>query len=294
MHTTVIGSYPLKYDELGSNAIEQAVEEQISAGINIISDGQTRADMISMYAGVLNGMEVKNGKMRITEKISTIDVSKFVEDFKLAKDIAGKRAEVKAILTGPLTLASISTLNTLAYKGYWDKKLYKDISSALLNIALELEKAGARHFQIDEPYFSVKMPKEAIEAVENITTQLHEEVTLHVCGDITKIFDDLLKLNGIKILSHAFANNPENLSVISREKLESSGKILGFGCINISSERVEKEEEVLDLVNKSINLVGIENIVIHPDCGMRMLPKEVAKEKLITMCKAVQRIKETK
>jgi 5-methyltetrahydropteroyltriglutamate--homocysteine methyltransferase len=57
---------------------------------------------------------------------------------------------------------------------------------------------------------------------------------------------------------------------------------------------VEKEEEVLDLINKSINLVGIENIVIHPDCGMRMLPKEVAKEKLITMCKAVQRIKETK
>jgi 5-methyltetrahydropteroyltriglutamate--homocysteine methyltransferase len=288
MLTTVIGSYPLNYDILGSKAIEQAIEEQISANIDIVSDGQTRTDMISVYAGVLRGMEVKNGKMRIVGKISTGNISKFVEDFKFAKSIAGKRAEVKAIITGPVTLASLSTLNTLAYKGYWDKKLYNDISSALLNLALELEKAGAKHFQIDEPYLSVKMNEISKEVIESIAMQLQCEVTLHVCGDISKIFDKLLTLEGVKILSHAFSGNPENLSIISREKLENANKILGFGCVNISSEQVEEEKEIADLIKKGINLVGIENMIVHPDCGMRMLPKEAAKKKLVNMCRAVK------
>jgi len=293
MRTTVIGSYPLKYDELGSKAIEQSVEEQISAGIEIVSDGQTRADMVSMYAGVINGMEVKNGKMRIIGKISVGDVSNFLEDFKLAKSTAGNRAEVKAIITGPATLASLSALNTLAYKGYWDKKLYRDISSALLSISLELEKEGAKHFQIDEPYFSIKFQKDIFkEAVENIATQIHGEVALHICRDITKIFDELLNFNGIKILSHAFSGNPENISVISSEKLKNANKILGFGCVNISSETVEKKEEIIDLIKKGIDLVEFENMIIHPDCGMRMLPKEIAKEKLTNMCKAVKEIEE--
>ena len=291
MKTTVIGSYPLKYDELGSKAIEQAVEEQISAGINVVSDGQTRADMVSVYSGVLKGMEVRNGRMRIIGKISVGDVSKFVEDFKFAKEVAGERAEVKAILTGPATLASLSVINTLAYKGYWDRKLYKDISLALSDIVAELEKNGAKYFQIDEPYFSVNFQMDLFkEALENIFTQIHGEVALHVCGDITKVFDELLSFKGVKILSHAFSGNPENLSVISREKLENANKILGFGCVNISSEQVEEEKEIADLIKKGINLVGIENMIVHPDCGMHMLPKEAAKKKLVNMCRAVKEI----
>lgn len=289
MHTTVIGSYPLDYDKLGSEAIRQSVEDQISAGVEIVSDGQTRSDILSVYESVLQGIKNKEGKMRITGKITSIENSKLIEDFKFAKSIAGKR-EVKAILTGPSTLLSFSVLNTIVYKGFWDKNLYKDVSKALLDIALELEKAGAKHFQIDEPYFSVKMSKEFQEAVENIATQLHGEVSLHVCGDITKIFDQLLKIRGVRILSHAFAGNPENLSVISRDNLESSNKILGFGCINVSSEELEEEKEVIELIKKGADLVGPENMIIHPDCGMRSLSREIAKEKLLVMCKAVKEL----
>ena len=292
MYTTVIGSYPLKYNELGADAIRRSVEEQISAGIKIVSDGQTRTDMISMYAGAIGGMEIKNGKMRIVDKLTLKDASKFLEDFKYAKNVAGSRASVKAIFTGPTTLANLSTLNTLAYKGYWDKKLYRDISIALMNIALELEKAGAKYFQIDEPYFSIKMIENASqEAVENIATQIHGEISLHVCGDISKIFDKLLKFNGIKVLSHAFSEFPENFQVISQEKLENMNKILGFGCVSIT-DRIEEEKEIIDLIKKGIKLVGIRNMIIHPDCGMRFLPKEVAKCKLINMCKAAKVIEQ--
>jgi 5-methyltetrahydropteroyltriglutamate--homocysteine methyltransferase len=177
MRTTVIGSYPLRYEELGPQAVARSVEEQVAAGVELVSDGQTRADMVSVYAGVLDGTKMKaetglnEKKLHITGRVSLRDPSIFVEDFLLARNVAGGRAQVKAIVTGPVTLAFSSILETKAYKGYRDRSLYADLSSALLGVAKELEKAGARHFQIDEPFFSVGAPMDlAQEAVENIAT----------------------------------------------------------------------------------------------------------------------------
>ena len=66
--TTVVGSYPavpkvqslFNYCKTGQDpyaeSIREAVEAQISAGIDIISDGQTRNDMIKLYATKLGGI----------------------------------------------------------------------------------------------------------------------------------------------------------------------------------------------------------------------------------------------
>ncbi len=42
MHKTVIGSWPVFYGEHGKAAIRMAVEDQVAAGVDVISDGQTR------------------------------------------------------------------------------------------------------------------------------------------------------------------------------------------------------------------------------------------------------------
>jgi len=299
MRTTVIGSYPLKFDELGPEAVRQAVEEQIAAGMQLVTDGQTRGDMISVYAGVLKGTELKaekgspggERKLHITGKVELGDPSMFVEDFLLAKKVAGGRAEVKTALTGPMTLAFSSIIDTKLYKGYRDRALYSDISGALHGIARALERAGATRLQVDEPYFSVGVPMElARPAVEAIATGFKGEVALHACGDVSKVFDSLLAFRGIRMLSHGFAGNPGNLGLLSREKLEKAGKLLGFGCIDTASERVETEKEVLGLLKKGADAVGAENMVAHPDCGLRVLPLEVARRKLRVLGEAARRV----
>jgi 5-methyltetrahydropteroyltriglutamate--homocysteine methyltransferase len=294
MRTTVIGSYPLSYGELGPRAVIRAVEEQIAAGVQLVSDGQTRADMVSAYAGVLKGAELKGGgadrKLHITGKIGSGDCSGLLDDFGLARRTAGKRAEVKAVLTGPVTLAFSSVLDTKEYGGYRDRMLHMDTSEALLGLARRYGEAGARHLQIDEPFFSVGVPMElAKEAVEHLAGGFDGECALHVCGDVSKVFDGLLDFKGIKVLSHAFAGNPQNIGLVSRRKLAGAGKMLGFGCIDTASERVEGVEEVLALIRKGIELAGRENLIIHPDCGMRALPHAAAKAKLEAMCGAARR-----
>jgi len=291
--TTVIGSHPQNYDVLGPQAIVRSVEEQVSAGVELVSDGQTRGDMISVYAGALKGLELRGDgadrKMFISGKIGPGDFSWMIDDFVLAKKTAGARAAVKAGMTGPVTLAFSSILDTSEYEGYRDRRLYMDIAGALRRLARGYTEAGASHLQIDEPYFSVGVPMElAREAVEHLAAGFSGETALHVCGDVSKVFDRLLHFKGVKVLSHAFAGCPSNLGLVDRGKLEDAGKILGFGCIDTASERVETAGETVTLIRKGIAIAGRENIVIHPDCGMRALPHDVASAKLKAMCLAAR------
>ena len=59
--TTVIGSHPVVGD--GDEAVKAAVLDQIEAGIDIISDGQTRKDMIAYFADHIPGFKVEDGKV---------------------------------------------------------------------------------------------------------------------------------------------------------------------------------------------------------------------------------------
>ena len=64
--TTVVGSYPVVkgsglktlFDPLKS-AVETAVADQLAAGIDIISDGQVRGDMIQAFSGKLPGSRAR-------------------------------------------------------------------------------------------------------------------------------------------------------------------------------------------------------------------------------------------
>jgi 5-methyltetrahydropteroyltriglutamate--homocysteine methyltransferase len=79
--TTVVGSYPVVrgkglralLDPL-SHAVETAVADQLEAGIDIISDGQVRGDMIGMIAGALPGIKNRDvtGTVRAPTKPITL------------------------------------------------------------------------------------------------------------------------------------------------------------------------------------------------------------------------------
>jgi 5-methyltetrahydropteroyltriglutamate--homocysteine methyltransferase len=86
MLTTVIGSYPLNYSELGPDAIKTAVSDQLEAGIDIISDGQTRCDMIEYFASAIDGYSYA-GKSFINGQIGTAIPSCSSTTLKLAKTL---------------------------------------------------------------------------------------------------------------------------------------------------------------------------------------------------------------
>lgn len=285
MFTTVIGSYPLSYGELGKDAIIRSVSDQVDAGIQLVSDGQTRYDMIEYFARAIKGYSYETRSI-ISGKIGKGSPEILLEDLEIAKGIA---PHVKGIITGPVTLVFSSEIKGY-YKGYRDEAVYVDTAEALLDIAQALEENGAEWIQIDEPYLSVGAPMViARKAVESIALNLKVPVALHVCGRVTKIFKELLQWEGVKMLSHAFMGD-DNMEILSLKELWSSDKMLGLGCIDTKSAKIEEVEDIEKLIRIALEKIPKERIAVHPDCGLRLLPREVAFEKMKRMVIAAERV----
>ena len=60
-------------------------------------------------------------------------------------------------------------------------------------------------------------------------------------------------------------------------------KKVGFGCVDSSVNEVDDINDIENLVSKAIEIVGKDNLILDPDCGLRRAPKDVAFEKLRLM-----------
>ncbi|WP_342770907.1 MULTISPECIES: methionine synthase, partial [unclassified Methanoculleus] len=214
--TTVVGSYPVVkgsgilalMDPL-KHAVEVAVAGQIDAGIDIISDGQVRGDMIRAFTSHLPGIRGSSviGKVQPARQPITLADTKYA---------LSRHPKVKGILTGPSTLAHGLSIETPFYRNR--DELVLDLAQALAVEAGYLQDAGITLLQVDEPIFSTGAANIAVgrEAVNAITARLRVPVCLHVCGNLGTVIDDILRAN-VTVFDFEFANNPGNLEVISKK-----------------------------------------------------------------------------
>lgn len=310
--TTVVGSYPTHSFEahtfnekisesLGlfdsyKKAIIESVTAFVESDIDIICDGQVRGDMVKIFASKINGFKIEDNtsyiKGKITPAAHPISVKDFNLAFKTAKslnkkfklnasleDIYNHEAKgVKGIITGPTTLIHSSIIEN--FYSNKENAIY-DMAKALLVEAKELEKAGACAIQIDEPFISTGAEDINVSkmAVETISEELDIPVILHVCGDLKDVMSSLLKFN-VDILDFEFSGMSQNIGTLKKEWKNNSDKQIGIGCINTKMESVDNIENVKQTVKDVNEIIKKDNLIIDPDCGMRMLESEISKGKL--------------
>ena len=306
MRSTVVGSFPAEesspsnfkdklLNALGSydpfkEAIESSVIAQLDAGVDIISDGQVRGDMVSIFTKYIPGMKIEDGNTLIVSKIRNPTKEISIKDMKYAKKVmkeyyGGKIPEgkgIKGIITGPNTIVHSSRIESF----------YKNKEDAIIDLAHSLKfevdaiakKVEPVYIQIDEPFLSTGMVdmKTAREAIDIIHDGLEIPLGMHVCGILSDAFKDLAKFN-IDILDMEFAGNDVNLGVLEENASLLANKKVGFGCIDSSVHTVDAIEDIDGLVSKAIEIVGKDNLLLDPDCGLRRSPKDVAFEKLRLM-----------
>ena len=134
-----------------------AIDEQATAGMDLLTDGQIRwHDPVSHVAIGLAGFRVE-GLLRYfdtntyyRQPAATGPIGRersfLVDAYRFAAAAAAPRP-VKAIVTGPLTIARLA--RDPRHRGVRDLSL--QIASALSREILDLEAAGAAWIQIDEP-----------------------------------------------------------------------------------------------------------------------------------------------
>ena len=293
---TLVGSFPESSSPL-RKAIREVVDLQLYYGVDLITDGEMRSNMIQYFEQIPGLERIGNG-LRIVGKVKPMQRDKMDDFYKIIdyktvqsilKSMGKESVRTKITITGPMTLgtacASADINSTLKHYDLDDEKtLYSDFSRALLPLTQRALNIGA-HVQIDEPLLSTGQVslESAKEILKDFTSCLpffsiaEERVSCHVCGSIKSVsglYDVLLGLD-IPILSMGFSGEKEkeNFDIISGESLEEHCKKLAAGFI--SNINVEDERIIVERYNRIEEKAGRKNIrYVSPDCGFKMTPLE--------------------
>lgn len=302
--TTTIGSFPQttelrkvradykagrisqkEYENFINSEIKKAIEIQEELGLDVFVHGEfERTDMVEFFAEKLQGFAItKNGWVQsygsrcVRPPIIYGDVWRdkplILKETLYAQSLTKK--PVKGILTGPVTILQWS----YPRKDISKKEVAYQIALALKEEVLELEKAGIKIIQIDEPAFREGMPLKKAKvneyfdwAIKSFRIVAHEvkpetQIHTHMCySDFNDIIEKIYELDADVISIEASRSKGEILKAFEKFKYDRG---IGVGVYDIHSPRIPSVEEMLEIVENSIKLIDKSLFWINPDCGLK-------------------------
>ena len=285
------------------DALLVALQQQVEAGIDIVSDGeQTRQHFVTTFIEHLDGVDFeKRETVRIRNRydasVPTVvgDVSRphsvFVEDARFLRQHTDR--PIKWALPGPMTM--IDTLFDAHYKSR--EKLAWEFAKLLNQEALELEAAGVNIIQFDEPAFNVffdEVNDWGVATLERALEGLKCETAVHICyGYGIKANTDWKQTLGAEWRQYeeAFPKlQKSKVDIVSLECHNSRvpmdlielirGKKVMVGAIDVANHQIETPEEVAGTLRRALEFVDPANLYPSTNCGMAPLPRHVALGKL--------------
>jgi 5-methyltetrahydropteroyltriglutamate--homocysteine methyltransferase len=286
--------------ELMEDATQVALLDQERAGIDVISTGEMmRVRFIIGFYDHIRGIKTlpaprrlgqplwdTNTPFEVTEKLSAPQGLGIVEEFKLARELTGKR--IKATVPGPYTLLVPLKLGG----GYKSKDtLLADLVTIVNAECRALVAVGADFIQIDEPHHGMyhgsahDVGKGINKAVENVDAK----IAVHVCfgnlygrpfsavRDYTNVFATLDELHASQVVLE-FANR--GMDEPARWKDFPKDKELGAGVIDVKAFKAETAEEVAARIRGFLRYVAPDKLWLNPDCGFWETPRWVVRQKL--------------
>ena len=259
-------------------------DRQEEIGLDVLVHGEAeRNDMVQYFAELLDGFVVtENGWVqsygsRCTRPPIVVgDVSRpaamTVEWAKYAQSLSEK--PVKGMLTGPVTILAWS---------FKRDDVPLSVSADQIGVALadevrDLEEAGIKVIQIDEPALRELLPLRADDRKSYLdwavrafrlvalqaepTTQIHT----HLCySEFGQIIDAVAALDADVTSIEAARSKMELLEDLD----ESFHSEIGPGVWDIHSPRVPSTEEIAGLLRAALKNVPTERLWVNPDCGLK-------------------------
>ena len=324
--TTTIGSFPqtteirharaafkkgelsaADYDAAMKKEIAYCVEVQEKLNIDVPVHGEAeRNDMVEYFGEQLQGYCFTQfgwvqsyGSRCVKPPIIFGDVSRpnpmTVYWSTYAQSLT--KRPMKGMLTGPVTMFKWSFVrNDIPLS-----EVAKQIALALNDEVLDLEKAGIKVIQIDEPAIREAMPlkksqwKEFLDwACESFrlsstgaedSTQIHT----HMCySEFNDILDAIASMDADVITIETSRSDMELLNAFGDFKYPND---IGPGVYDIHSPRVPTDAEVEHLLRKAMEVVPVERLWVNPDCGLKTRGWKETLEQLQVMMNVTHKLR---
>jgi 5-methyltetrahydropteroyltriglutamate--homocysteine methyltransferase len=281
--------------DLERQATREWIEFQNSIGTDLVVDGEIyRGDMVAYFAEEMPGLEIGGlvrsyGNRYYRKPIATGPVGRdhaiTVDWWKFAQSLTD--APVKGMLTGPYTICDWSFNEHYGTR----RDFVLDLARAIRDEALDLERAGARFIQIDEPAASTRMDELdlVIEAMSIVTEPLDAHTITHICyGDFHNAYPKMLDIP-VDQIDLEFANS--DYALLDDFSMHPFTKYIGLGVVDVHSHRVEPVDEIAEGIRKALKLIPPERMFVDPDCGLKTRSVDEAKTKLSNIKGAVDLVR---
>jgi 5-methyltetrahydropteroyltriglutamate--homocysteine methyltransferase len=281
-------------EEAQNDATVLAIRAQEQAGLDIITDGETRRESYSnRFATALEGVDIDNpgtaldrsghpnpvprivGKVRRKHAVE-------VQDLTFLKRHTTK--QVKMTVPGPFTMSQQAQNDF--YKS--EEEAAMDYAAAVNQEIKDLFAAGADIVQIDEPYMQARPEKArqfGLKALNRALDGVSGTTAVHICFGYAAIiharpsgYSFLPEFTDCSCQQVSIETAQSNLDCSVLQKLP--GKKIMLGVINLDDMAIETPQQVVARVKRALPFIRKEELILAPDCGMKYLPREVAYGKM--------------
>ena len=302
--TTTIGSFPqtseirqaraafkkgdlsaADYEAAMKKEIAYCVEEQEKLQIDVPVHGEAeRNDMVEYFGEQLAGYCFSQfgwvqsyGSRCVKPPIIFGDVSRpnAMTVFWSTYAQSLTQRPMKGMLTGPVTMFKWSFVRDDIPLS----QVCKQIALALNDEVLDLEKAGIKVIQIDEPAIREAMPLKkaqwdeylawACESFRLSSTDAEDstQIHTHMCySEFNDILPAIASMDADVITIETSRSDMELLTAFGDFKYPND---IGPGVYDIHSPRVPSEAEIEHLLRKAIEVVPVARLWVNPDCGLK-------------------------
>jgi 5-methyltetrahydropteroyltriglutamate--homocysteine methyltransferase len=324
--TTTIGSFPqtdqirraraghragridtAAYEEVIRAEIDRVIALQEDIGLDVLVHGEPeRNDMVQYfaerldgYAATAHGWVQSYGTRYVRPPILHGDVSRPEPMTVRWTTYAQSRTRkpVKGMLTGPVTMLAWSFVRD-------DQPLAdtaRQVALALREEIRDLEAAGIRIIQVDEPALRELLPLRradhaaylswAVGAFRLATSGAAEstQIHTHMCySEFGEIIDAIADLDADVTSVEAARSHMELVSDLRGAGYRTG---IGPGVYDIHSPRVPSVQEMEDALYRALQAVDPAQLWVNPDCGLKTRTPAEAEPALRNMVTAAKRVR---
>ncbi|KZT74329.1 5-methyltetrahydropteroyltriglutamate-homocysteine S-methyltransferase [Daedalea quercina L-15889] len=321
--TTTIGSFPqtaeiraaraklnkkqiteAEYEEFIKKEIEHVVRFQERIGLDLLVHGEPeRNDMVQYFGERFQGFVFTQnawvqsyGSRYVRPPIIVSDVSRpgpvTVKWSSYAQSLTSR--PMKGMLTGPVTI-----LNWSFPRADISRELQcMQLALALRDEVIDLEKAGIKAVQVDEPALREGLPlrkadwdsylKWALPSFKLSTAGVSDSLQTHshFCySDFDDIFPSIQALDADVISIEA---SKSDMKLLKTFKQYGYSNQIGPGVYDIHSPRVPGEQEIKDRIAAMLEILPDDLLVINPDCGLKTRGWKETEASLVNLVNAAR------
>ncbi len=299
---------PTAYNAFLKTETKRAIRWQEEIGIDVLVHGEfERNDMVQYFGEQLAGYAFTKhawvqsyGSRCVRPPIIYGDVARphamTVEWTAYAQSLTSR--PVKGMLTGPVTMLQWSFVRDDMPRA----DVCKQIALALRDEVTDLETAGIRLIQVDEPALREGLPLRRLEwsAYLEWAVACFKLATSGVT-DAVQIHTHMCYCEFNDIISSIAAMDADVISIeTSRSKMElldafvsySYPNDIGPGVYDIHSPRIPKTAEISNLLEKANGLLKATQIWVNPDCGLKTRSWDEVRPALIAMVAAAKNLRQ--